>query len=60
MIKAYGEAEFHVTVTSPIWEQQPAPTAFVTGWASELAWLCGEEKIRLSLPGTDVQPSAWS
>jgi len=60
MIKAYGETELHATVTSSLWEQQPAPTGFVAGWASELAWLFGVEKIRLSLPGIDVQPSAWS
>jgi hypothetical protein len=60
MIKAYGEAEPHATVTSFLWEQQPALTGFVAGWASELVWLSGEEKIILSSPGIDVQPSAWS
>jgi len=60
MIKAYGEAELHAIVTSSLWEQQPAPMGFVAGWASELAWLFGEEKICVSLPGIDVQPSAWS
>jgi len=60
MIKAYGEAELPATVTSSLWEQQPAPTGFVAGWASKLVWLFGEEKILLFLPGIDVQPSAWS
>ena len=47
MIKAYGEAESHATVTSSLWEQQPAPTGFVAGWASELVWLFEEEKNSL-------------
>jgi len=44
MIKVYGEAELPATVTSSLWEQQPAPTGFVAGWASKLVWLFGEEK----------------
>ena len=47
MIKAYREAELHAIDTSSLWKQQPAPTGFVAGWASELAWLFGEEKICL-------------